>query len=68
MLAPSDYMPDRFYFANEMHMGGCGAISTTRNLGDEGKLDTSCFVSLYFIDLMITRYRYWKKPYVDVRK
>ena len=33
MLAPSDYMPDRFYFANEMHMGGCGAISTTRNLG-----------------------------------
>jgi hypothetical protein len=33
MLAPSDYVPDRFYFANEMHMGGCGAISTTRNLG-----------------------------------
>jgi hypothetical protein len=32
-LAPSDYMPDRFYFANEMHMGGCGTLSTTRNLG-----------------------------------
>ena len=32
-LSPSDCMPERFYFAYEMHMGGCGALSTTRDMG-----------------------------------